>query len=295
MFTRIGPWTLIVIFCGILLLTAGDSYPRAEEPAPAKPTPQELFVARIMPIFSSPNPSSCTQCHLANIDLKDYILPSHEKTFRSLRNQGMIDLDNPAESKILKLIKRGAQDDNAGAALIHAKVRQAEYEAFAAWIAASASDPRLRNAPKLGAVEANAEKEQFAAEIEAVAQTDKVLALFQRTIWAEGKRCSDCHMPGGKNNAKLVAKEGQKMNWIKQTPAATMKYIIDNKLVDTKEPEKSLMVRKPLNEVEHGGGKKMMKGDACYKNYMTWLTEYAKSVNKASAQAPEPFRFLVRR
>jgi mono/diheme cytochrome c family protein len=285
--------TSVLLIGTVLLLGARNAASRKDADAfggtvAPQPSPQQLFEDRIMPIFRSPNPSSCTQCHLANIDLKEYILPSHEKTFLSLRDQGMIDLDKPAESKILKLIQRGAQDDNKGAALIHAKVRQAEYDAFVAWIVASAADPKLRNAPPLGAAEANAEKEQFAAEIAAVAQVDRNLALFQRTIWAEQKRCNDCHMPGGKNNAKWVAKDGQKVNWMKREgPAATMKYIIDNKLVDTKNPDKSLLLLKPLAEVEHGGGKKMMKNDACYKNFLTWLTEYAKTASKASAQVPQ--------
>ena len=54
---------------------------------------QTVFERRILPIFKSPNPSSCTECHLAGVDLKNYILPSHEKTFLSLRDQGLIDLD----------------------------------------------------------------------------------------------------------------------------------------------------------------------------------------------------------
>ncbi len=47
-------------------------------------TPMEIFENRIMPIFKSPNPSSCVQCHLSAVDLKDYILPSSDATFASL-------------------------------------------------------------------------------------------------------------------------------------------------------------------------------------------------------------------
>ena len=35
------------------------------EAAEAGPTPKEVFEKRILPIFKSPNPSSCVQCHLA--------------------------------------------------------------------------------------------------------------------------------------------------------------------------------------------------------------------------------------
>src|SRR3954454_11826033 len=101
----------------------------------ADPSPAPVVQARILPIFKSPNPSSCVQCHLAGVDLKDYILPDHEKTFRSLRDQGLIDVGKPEKSKILRLIQMG-EGEKRGAALIHAKARKAEYEAFAAWITA---------------------------------------------------------------------------------------------------------------------------------------------------------------
>src|SRR3954468_16859898 len=108
----------------------------------AEPTPRETFEKRLLPIFKSPNPSSCVQCHLAGVDLKDYILPDHEKTFRSLRDQGLIDLEKPEKSKILKLIAMG-NEDKAAKAQIHAKHRAAEYDAFAAWIKACCADPTL--------------------------------------------------------------------------------------------------------------------------------------------------------
>src|SRR6516162_5774916 len=72
--------------------------------ADGESTPKAIFERRILPIFKSPNPSSCTQCHLAGVDLKNYILPSSAKTFLSLRDQGLIDLKAPSDSKILRLI-----------------------------------------------------------------------------------------------------------------------------------------------------------------------------------------------
>src|SRR5688572_19797135 len=114
----------------------------------AEPDSKAIFEQRIIPIFKSPNPSSCMECHLAGVDLKNYILPSHEKTFLSLRDQGLIDLDNPADSKILRLIAMGSST-NQGASLISAKVREAEHAAFTDWIKESARDVKLRKAPKL--------------------------------------------------------------------------------------------------------------------------------------------------
>src|SRR5262245_40630950 len=88
------------------LALAGCARPAAAVAADdAKRTPKEVFEKRLMPIFKSPDPSSCVQCHLASVDIKDYILPSHEDTFASLRDRGLIDLDAPEKSKILALIK----------------------------------------------------------------------------------------------------------------------------------------------------------------------------------------------
>ena len=113
----------------------------------AADTPETVFESRILPIFKSPNPSSCVQCHLASVDLKEYILPTAEKTFRSLRDQGLIDLEAPDKSKILALIAMGNRDPKAPA--VHAANRKAELEAFAAWIKACAADEKLRASPKL--------------------------------------------------------------------------------------------------------------------------------------------------
>src|SRR5579872_7498293 len=76
----------------------------------AEPTAEQVFERRIVPIFKSPDPSSCVQCHLSGVDLKNYILPSSEKTFLSLRDQGLVDLDKPENSKILRLINMSEAD-----------------------------------------------------------------------------------------------------------------------------------------------------------------------------------------
>src|SRR5436853_990900 len=117
MSARTGIWILFAI-------AASSSAGAA--PADGDPKPAEVFEKRIMPIFKSPNPSSCTQCHLAGVELKNYILPSHEKTFLSLRDQGLVDLDKPEDSKILRLINMGAKEK---ASLIQEKVRKQEYDA----------------------------------------------------------------------------------------------------------------------------------------------------------------------
>ena len=259
----------IVLLCLPFALTGAS----AEE---AKATPKEVFEKRLLPIFRSPDPSSCVQCHLAGVDIKNYILPSHEDTFVSLRDQGLIDLDKPKESKILALIKRGERDKG-GAARVHQKARDAEYEAFADWVERSAADPKLRALPKLDA-EKRA-KPKRPDEVIRHARKDRVLESFTNNVWPMRFRCMGCHTEGTTESKKLVTEHGDRVAWFKVGgPETTLDYLRKSKLIDTDAPEKSLLLRKPLNEVKHGGGVKFVKGDQGYRAFRSFLEDYAKIV-----------------
>jgi hypothetical protein len=272
----------------LLLALVAASSARAEDPA-------KVFEQRIVPIFKSPNPSSCVQCHLAAVDLKDYILPSSTETFLALRDQGLVDLDNPDNSKILKLINRGAADPK-GAGLIPAKQRQAEYDAFAAWIRACAADPALRNAPKPASPPALATKP---VEVVRHARKDKMIESFETNVWSLRFRCMNCHTEGTPQNDKLRKEHGDRVAWFKKDgPEATMNYLLASKLIDTRNPEQSLLLTKPLNEVKHGGGVKFVRGDQGYKAMRAWIEDvvairtgkYAKASDLPPEKpGPKPF------
>ena len=242
-------------------------------PGPADPASAEkVFEERIAPIFKSPDPSSCARCHLASVDIKDYILPSAKDTFLALRDQGLIDLDKPEKSKILALINRGAADPKA-AGLISAKKQKAEYEAFAAWIKACAADPALKNAPKPDKAPALAVKP---VEVVRHARKDRMLESFETNVWSLRFRCMNCHTEGTPQNDKLVKENGARVAWFKKDgPEATMEYLLASKLIDTDNPEKSLLLTKPLNEVKHGGGVKVVVGDQGYKAIRAWVEDVA--------------------
>jgi hypothetical protein len=257
----------------------------------ADPTPSEVFEKRLKPIFDSPNPSSCTQCHLAGVDLKQYFRPTHQETFLSLRDQGLVDLDAPEKSRILGLITIGKGEK--GAELILEETRKKEYEAFAAWIKASAADPALRAAPKL-----DADKLARPArpnEVIRHARKDRLLESFENTVWAMRFRCMSCHIEGTEDNKKKVAEFGERVAWIKKGGAeATLKYLMESKLLDTKEPAKSLLLLKPLGDVKHGGGVKFLVGDEGYKAFRGFLEDYAKVVNdQYAAKKDLPIRPAV--
>jgi hypothetical protein len=238
----------------------------------AEPVPEEIFRQRLLPIFKSPNPSSCVQCHLAGVDLKDYLLDDHEKTFRSLRDQGLIDVKEPEKSKILRLIQMGSEDKK-GAELIHAKTRRLEYEAFSAWIKASVADPKLRDSPKL----APEERAKLGTPVAVIrhARKDRLLESFEQNVWAWRFRCMNCHTEGTPQNVKLRQEFGERVSWVKKDAPSTMDYLLGSKLVDAKKPEASLLLLKPLGVKPHEGGVKFLVGDQAYKGFRLWIEDLA--------------------
>ena len=86
------------------------------------------------------------------------------------------------------------------------------------------------------------------------------------------------------------------MNWIKREGAeATLNYLVASRLVNTKRPDRSLLLRKPLlDALEHGGGKKMLPGDGGYKAFRTWLEDYASTVGDKYRRATDLPNEVVR-
>jgi hypothetical protein len=282
----------------------------AEEPS----TPIELFEQRIMPIFRSPQPSSCVQCHLSSVDLKDYILPSSEATFHALRTAGLINVGDPQSSKILTLIEMGEQDRDRGAALIHAKTRQAEYEAFTTWIIACCQDPELL-ARDSASQSASTAGPQLPLTVIRHARKDRLLDSFVRNIWSQRMRCFPCHTPHEIDpmnpkhqmpklrHAEYVEQYGQKMNLFRATPDETLRAWLASSrkasdkhlpLVNAEAPQHSLIVLKPTGKlpakrddgtfeepssnlpVSHMGGLKMHVNDQSYKSFISWIEDYAQ-------------------
>lgn len=314
---------LSVVSVGMVFLVASAGG-FADEETGSESNPIELFEQRIMPIFKSPKPSSCVQCHLASVDLKDYILPSHEQTFVSLRDEGLIDINEPDNSKILNLIGMGEKDLDKGARLIHARTRKAEYDAFAAWIKACCSDPRIRDLPPLqGVSPTKARKPDPVIEY---TRKNRVVDSFARNVWSQRMRCFPCHTPNeldesNPNHEKPIARHaelektfGQRINIFRESPEATLRQLMVSSrsprpdrlpLINVADPAKSLLVLKPTSRlpkkgadgkfekpssaepVSHMGGLKMHVNDQSYKSFIAWIQDYARVVGDQYKSADE--------
>jgi hypothetical protein len=252
---------------GLLCLLAGTGA--------AADSSRALFERRVLPLFRSSQPSSCAECHLGGVSLQQFVAPTETETFRRMREQGLINLARPHNSRVLGFIRRTPPNPT----LISQRVRRQEYEAFRAWIVASARNPALRaaTAPRT----AKGTGLQTAPKVRGATSTrrDALLVSFERNLWTEHLRCSNCHVPGNRENQKFVQQFGERVSWfVPGDPAATMKKIIDHGLINVADPAKSLLLLKPTMQVPHGGGKKLMVGDRTYQAFRQWIEEYAASV-----------------
>jgi hypothetical protein len=153
-------------------------------------------------------------------------------------------------------------------------------------VKAGAADPELRNAPKLPA-------DQLARpprpnEVIRHARRDQLLESFTNNVWAMRFRCMNCHTEGSEANKKHVAEHGERVSWFKADgPEATLKYLMGTKLMNVADPANSLLLKKPLNAVKHGGGVKFVVGDQGYKAFRTFLEDYARIVGDKYAAATD--------
>jgi hypothetical protein len=229
----------------------------------------EFFTRRILPIARAQRASSCTECHFAGVELGQYVLDDEAGTFAALRAAGLIDVARPEQSKLLQFIRRKPEREDA----TMAKVRAEESAAFTAWITAAAKNPdllsKLGDAPPIGT--------QLPPEVVRHARSDRLLASFVENIWVEMERCINCHSP--ERNERWVKEHGRQVSWlVPRDPAATMKYLVEEGLIDVDVPEKSLLLLKPLGVVEHAGHVKFAVGSRTDRQFRRFLNDYAATV-----------------
>ena len=232
-------------------------------------TASEIFDRRILPIFKSTNPSSCTECHLSSVELRDYIVADQAATFAALVAGGLIDVKSPDDSKILEFIQRAPDKPS----LVSAEVRQQEYAAFRAWIVAAVRDETLLAAKATSSV-----GPKVPLAVVRHARKDRVLDSFVENVWSEINRCNHCHSP--EFNHAHVKRFGKEyvdgISWVvPNDPQATLDRLVEWALIDTDAPEESLLLTKPTLQVEHKGGIKMMVGDRGYRQFRRFVDDYA--------------------
>lgn len=250
------------------LAVMAGSVSQAKQSAKKPGDSRVVFERRILPVLRSSNPSTCSECHLSGVDLKQYIRTTESATFAAMKKQGLINSERPEDSHLLRLIKMSRPQSP----LLTQKAREQEYEAFRAWIVAAAQNPQLKTAKSEARIGPN-----ISNAVLRHTRLDRVTASFVRNIWSQEGRCMGCHRPG-EGSAANVKKYGNRVLWfVPDDPEATMQKILAQGLVNLQTPEQSLLLLKPLNKVPHGGGVKMLVGDTSYQMFRSWIEDYAQS------------------
>ncbi|MDA1014581.1 MAG: hypothetical protein O3A00_09035 [Planctomycetota bacterium] len=245
--------------------------------------PTEIFTSRILPIAQAERSSSCTECHFSGVELRDFILNDQHKTFASLKAGGLIDVEQPDKSKLLRFIARKPTKTDA----LKDKVRQQELIAFRAWIHAAVKDPAMLKATSdvdLGT--------KVPPEVIRHARTDRVLSSFLDNIWSEMGRCISCHSP--ERNRNKIGRNGftkddvDAISWIvPRDPAGTLQKLVDSGNIDFDDPANSPVLTKPAGLSEHKGGPKFFPGSPTYRNFLAFLTDFAAISNHKYRKAAD--------
>ncbi|MBA4018696.1 MAG: hypothetical protein C0483_16135 [Pirellula sp.] len=245
-------------------------------------TSAEFFARRILPIAQAQRASSCTECHFSGVELKQYVLADEASTFAALRAAGLIDVVQPDKSKLLQFIARKPEREDPALA----RVRTEELAAFQGWIAAAASNPALlASSPTAQSIGT-----ELPLEVIRHARRDHVLNAFIENVWVEMERCVNCHSP--ERNERFRKEHGEQVSWITpRDPAATLKFLADQGLIDVDAPEKSLLLSKPLGIVEHAGHVKFAVGSRTDRQFRSFLNDYAAAVQgkyRKASELPKP-------
>lgn len=234
-------------------------------------TPDEIYQRRILPLLESNEKSSCSECHFRGMELREFFGNDSIKTFARLRGLGWIDIENPEDSKLLGFLQK--QPDKHSDKLLE-KVRKSEYESIRLWIETSLRDKKYRDAEPIVPADL-----RMSNDLVLHTRRDQVETRFVDAIWSQLGRCVNCHSP--ERNAKQVAENGEQMSWIVPgDPGATLRLLVDRKIIDIDHPAESLLRTKPLELVEHGGGPKFLIHSSTDQQWMTFLTDFSNTARK---------------
>lgn len=273
----------------LLAMGSGCSSPEAPPSATPPECTQaelgELYERRIAPLLAEDRPKSCNECHLSGIDLSLFVGGDACRTMACMAERGLVDLEQPDDSKILQWISRASPSSP----LITGKIVQEEYDGFREWIEWSASC----GAEVCGAIEnpcggesaqptctAKNTKDGKPAFVDPGDCSERTReAVFRHRVYAWRGRCSPCHLEGGEDPPSLDVPPPK---WIDEGPCdqaslTTMRTVLSQNYVDFARPDRSLLLLKPLAEslggLEHGGGDKFHTLDEeAYRDILYWIT-----------------------
>lgn len=247
--------------------------------------PSETFHERIEPLLSDTRVTTCNQCHLSGVDLSAFARETPCKTWACLVEQGLVNVRSPEDSKILGWIERASPDSD----LITPQVIAAEHDAFKDWIEANAACPDACAGVSCGdpadgptcSEDATQEPPEVPSGEDTRGCSDEQLEqAFYDDVYAWRGRCFPCHY-----DTELEA-DDEAPRWLSivgncQTGSAvTLKRLLSLGLINSTQPEQSLLLLKPLDKLggglPHGGGAKFTAADPSYQSFQRFIAHYSE-------------------
>lgn len=241
--------------------------------------PVQTFHDRIEPLLVEGRASSCNQCHLSGVDLSVFARKTPCETWACLREQGLVDVSSPGESKVLAWIERASPDSE----LITPEVIEAERDAFRAWIEANVACPSACagahcGAPNEGPTCGVTDEPEAAPEPELppTCRDRELEQAFYADVYAWRGRCFPCHFDTETKADKRAPRFFSAVGNCQTGSAVSLKRVLGLGLIDADEPERSLLLRKPLDlpDSRHGGGTKFTTKDPAYQSFLRFVELY---------------------
>lgn len=253
----------------------------------------EVYERRIAPLFTEDRPQSCSQCHLAGLDLSLFVRDTPCQTFACLSDLGLVDERSPDDSQVLRWIGRAEPQSS----LITERIIREEYEAFRLWIHTQVACDECRDVscPSSGDAGTCAAGPAPGADVDLGSLdpegcSDTALyELFENTVYASRGRCGPCHESTA-DFERLQAPQWLEVRGDCRSAARrTLWNIYEGGYLDMDDPERSLLLTKPLPEsqggVAHGGGAKFhdKTRDSGYLAFAYFIERFATCQGDADA------------
>jgi hypothetical protein len=243
---------------------------------------RDLYDKRIAPLLADERPSSCNECHLSGVDLGLFVQDSPCETMACMVHRGIVDLEQPEASIVLGWIERA---DPASPLVTETMIRE-EYEGVLEWIRFSAhcgqsqcettDDPCGEPSSLDCEIPLPEESRSFDDPGDCSERT--LEAMFAAKVYPWRGRCFPCHFADAASD--LEAPRWIQVGECDAASLATMRDVLARGYANTLDPERSLLLLKPLAEsaggVVHGGHDKISSTDeAAYVDFLAWLQRYA--------------------
>lgn len=246
--------------------------------------PSQAFHARIEPLLSDERATTCNQCHLSGVDLSAFARETPCKTWACLVGQDLVDVESPKDSKILGWILRASPDS----ALITDEVIRAEHDGFLEWIEANASCPNACAGVTCGEPgdgptcdnDAHAPPEIPGGDDERGCSDRELEQAFYDDVYAWRGRCYPCHFDTELNATKDAPRWLSLVGNCETGSAVSFKRALGLGIINVSDPEESLLLQKPLDEVgggvKHDGGAKFTPTDDAYRSFLRFVRHFSE-------------------